>query len=390
MHKHKTKHALPQARFAHTTLFLKPIILLDILYFCITVLLMKDISTTNFIKVSLENPSTHDHATSMDLSTPSILILGGENTDTLNWAVNYCISIAKTLHLNGIKSGLNIYSAYYKLRDRNNSLDRLNLFREFRGTNQLLNYGNGLTITDLAYMNQSYPLSNTYPNYIYDVIDFAFMPRMVGRKEQMLPPKKIAENFKNMIIYTHCHGTYVLRMIEKYLHQESNKFTYSLSDMHDIQKNIFAINHAPFAPLEQCKFSAVSFLSASDPQIHYYNELSYHMRKSPEKFQPAFFGPEFGNLLIASRIKTNITTEHSQVGLSGDKRTEHTLTANGQILFATERNALLEATRAMLAHKPIPEVPQLIQSTEEDIEFDFNDFKRRGQKICMDLNMKVH
>ena len=114
------------------------------------------------------------------------------------------------------------------------------------------------------------------------------------------------------------------------------------------------------------------------------------MRKSPEKFQPAFFGPEFGNLLIASRIKTNITTEHSQVGLSGDKRTEHTLTANGQILFATERNALLEGVRAMLDGKPIPEVPQLIQSTEENLEFDFNDFKRRGQKICLDLNLKTH
>jgi hypothetical protein len=113
------------------------------------------------------------------------------------------------------------------------------------------------------------------------------------------------------------------------------------------------------------------------------------MRKSPEIFQPAFFGPEFGNIMIVNRIKKDITKEHSQVGLSGDKKTEHALTTNGQILFAAERNALLEGTRAMLAHKPIPETSKLIRCPDKDIEFDFNDFKKRGQKICLDLNIKT-
>lgn len=362
---------------------------LDILYFCITIRIMKDISATHFIKVSLDKPDKLEFPTSMDLSTPCILILGGENTNTPVWAHNYCITIAKTLHLNGIKSGLNIYSAVYKLRDRNSSLDRLNLFREFRDTNQLLRYGNGLTMTDIAYMNQSYPLSNTYPNYIYDVLNFAFIPRLLGYSEQILTPKKTKENFKKMIIYTHCHGTYVLRMIEKHLHQESTRFAYSLSDMYDAQKNTLVINHAPFAPLEKSKFSALSFLSASDLQISYYNELTYNMQQSPNKFQPAFFGPEFGNVMIANRIKKDITKEHSQVGLSGDKISAHSLTPNGQILFATERNTLLEGTRAMLTGKPIPKTSKLICAPDKNIELDFNDFKSRGKKICADLNIKT-
>lgn len=351
---------------------------------------MSDLSKTIFIKVPLSNPLNQDHVTSMDLSTPCILVLGGENTNSVTWANNYCISIAKTLHLKGIKSGLNIYSVYYKTRDRNNDLDRLNLFREFRDTNQLLSYGNGLTMTDITYMNRSYLLSNTYPNYIHDILNFAFIPRMIGQYNQILQPKKISENFRKMIIYTHCHGTYVLRMIEKYLIQESNKFTYCLSDMYEIQKKLLVINHAPFAPLEQCNFSTVSFLSASDTQVNYYNELSYNMQKTPDLFQPAFFGPKFGNVMIANRIKKDITKEHSQVGLSGDYKTEHTLTANGQILFAVERNALLEGTRAMLTNKPIPEISKLVRSSEANLEFDFSDLKKRGKKICLDLNLKAH
>ena len=345
---------------------------------------MQDISSVNFIKIPLDNPNRLEHTTSMDLSRPCILILGGENTNTQEWARNYCITIAKTLYLNGIQSGLDIYSACYKLRDRNSELDRLNLFREFRDTKNLFDYGNGLTMTDIKYMNQSYPLSNTYPNYIYDILNFAFIPRLIGRNGQMQNPKKTKENFRNMIIFTHCHGTYVLRMIEKYLNQESNNFTYSLQDMYEIEKSIFAINHAPYAPLEQCKFSALSFASASDTQINYYNELSYHMRQSPDKFDPAFFGQKFGNLMITDRIKEDITKEHSQVGLSGDPKDEHTLTENGQILFATERNALLEGTRAMLTGKPIPTTPKLICTPDED----FNYFKSRGQQICTELGIK--
>lgn len=349
---------------------------------------MNDISKANFIKIPLDNPNKLEHTTSMDLSRPCILILGGENTDTQSWAYNYCITIAKTLYLNGITEGLDIYSTCYKLRDRNSGLDRLNLFREFRDTKSLLDYGNGLTITDIKYMNLSYPLSCTYPNYIYDILNFAFIPRLVGRNNQILSTKKIKENLRNMIVFTHCHGTYVLRMIEKYLQQESNKFTYSLQDMYEIQKSLFVINHAPFAPIEQSKFSAVSFASASDTQISYYNELSYNMQKTPKEFTPAFFGPKFGNIMITSRIKKDITREHSQVGLSGAPQDEHTLTESGQILFATERNALLEGTRAMLANKPIPPVSKLICAPDDD--FDFNYFKTRGQEICAQLGIKTH
>ena len=346
---------------------------------------MKDISTANFVKISLENPGVLQHPTEMDLSRPCIFILGGENTDTPHWAQNYCITLAKTLYLNNIKSGLDIYSVYYKLRSRKSDLDRLNLFREFRDTKSLLDYGNGLTMSDFAYMNQSYQLSGTYPSYMYDIINFAFIPRILGRCDQMQAAKKIEENFKNMMVYTHCHGAYALLMVEKYLHQESNRFAYSLQDMYNIQKSLLVINHAPFAPVEQSKFHKVSFVSAADTQINYYNELSYHMRTSPAKFKPAFYGQKFGNIVITSQIKRDITKEHSQVGLSGDPRDEHELTENGKILFAIERNALLAGVRAMLTKKPIPKVSELICAPG----YDFNELKSRGQAIYAQMGIRT-
>ena len=348
---------------------------------------MIDNSHATFMKVPLEDIFKVEWTNHMDLDRPCVLILGGENTNCTLWTHNYCKSIARALYSNNIKSGLDIYSACYKLDNRDSGLDRLNLFREFRSTQNLLDYGNGLTMTDLTYMTQSYPLSNTYPSYIYDIFNFAFTPRLLGNNNQLIDTKTIKQNLRNMIVFTHCHGAYILRMIEKYMQQESNKYTYSLQDMYNIQKNVLAINHAPFAPLEECKFSAVSFASASDTQISYYNELNYNMKNYPDLFSPAFFGPEFGNIMITNQIKKDIFNEHSQVGLSGTKEINKTLTKNGTVLFATERNALIQGTQAMLAGTPIPTTEELISAP--DMGISFKQFQKNGQKICKKLKIKT-
>lgn len=351
---------------------------------------MQDISSVNFIKVRLENPGDITSVEEMDLSRPCIFILGGENTNTAKWAHNYCITIAKTLYLNNITSGLDIYSAYYKFRDRNSSIDRLNLFREFRDIDSLQKYGNGIKLEDIAYLNQSYPLCNVYPNYIYDVFNFAFTPRLLTQNNQMLDPQEAIKNFRNMVIYTHCHGTYVLRMIEKRMQQKSNQYTYSLNDMHTIQKNLLAINHAPFAPLEDFKFTTLSFASAYDTQIGYYNELDYRMKENiksetPKNIKTGFYGPTFGNIVLTDRIKIDPATEHSQVGLSGTPGDKHKTTENGQTLFATERNSLLTGTRAMLGHKPIPQIPDML-NTEE---ISYNTLLNNAQQTYKTLGMNT-
>ncbi|MCQ2562499.1 MAG: hypothetical protein MJ158_02710 [Alphaproteobacteria bacterium] len=333
---------------------------------------MQDISSVNFVKIRLETPGDLIHTGKMDLSRPCIFILGGENTNTPIWANNYCITIAKTLYLNNITSGLDIYSLYYKFRDRNSSIDRLNMFREFRDIDSLQKYGKGVTPEDIASLNRSYPLCSEYPNYIYDIFNFAFIPRLLSPNDQMLTTQEAIANFRNMILYTHCHGTYVLRMLEKRMHQETNRYAYSLQDMYKIQKNLLAINHAPFAPLEDFKFTTVSFASAYDTQISYYNELDYRMKENiasenPKTIKTGFYGPDFGDIVFTDRIKINPIYEHSQVGLSGAPNDNHTLTNNGQVLFATERNALLAGTRAMLNHKSIPQMSELL--TTEEISY---------------------
>jgi len=345
---------------------------------------MKDISKANFLKINLEKPQNYEHAQSLDLSKPRIVILGGENTTICNLAYNYCISIAKTLHLNGITSGLNIYSAYYKTNSRDTHLDRLSLFADFYGQKNLVARQHQVTPGDSYYIEDYFNTLGIYPNYVNDVFNFVFLPQLISRIGQPVGFKKAYANMGNTIIYTHCHGTYVLRLCEKIMREDHMNGDYSETEMNALQKNLLAVNYAPFAPLNNWRFSALSFGSASDDTIHYYNRFDYCMKALPQMFKPAFYDYKFGNIMIADQVKKDPALEHSDVGLSGSEDVNERLTQNGKILFASERNVLLSGVRAMLAGEPIPEIPDMIGTQYAS----YTQLKRQASKILHHFNIK--
>jgi hypothetical protein len=318
---------------------------------------MKDISSANFLKSRIENPPNYDNGGKMDLSRPRILILGGENTVVDRIAYSYIVSIATALYKNNITNGLDIYSAYYKFRDRNSGIDRLKLFRETRGDSMHCH----APLSDIDADIAADPLCSTYPNYVDDVFKFSLMPLLFDKNRTKFSCGKAKANIRNLIIYTHCHGAYIVRMLETCMTDAMQHF-YSEKEIYDIQKQLLVINHAPYAPLENCRFSSVSFGSASDTQISFHNCFDYVMKSQPQTFQPAFYGKGFGNIMIADKVKTDPEFEHSHVGLNWSAADEQNLTLNGKVLFSAERNALIRGTKAMLSQEPIPLLPDLVST----------------------------
>ncbi len=350
---------------------------------------MKDISKANFIKINLETPQNCQHPYSIDLSRPRIIILGGENTQICNQAYYYATSIARTLHLNGITEGLDIYSAYYKIKERNNGMDRLNLFTRITGKDKVISHLHHNKSAELDWIDYATMGNEEYPNYINDIFNFVFSPQLTAPNGWPLKHKKALENFRNTIIYTHCHGTYVLRMCEQMMQDDYLGDGFSPSEIQSLQKNLMAINYAPFAPLNNWKFSALSFVSASDYSVSYYNELDYHMKSTPEQFAPAFYDYKFGNIMIANKLKKDPAFEHSDVGMSGSEDTEAKLTHNGKVLFAAERNALLRGVKDMLSGgagggQNLPEIQDLIGTSYAT----YDQLKRQGAKILRHFNIK--
>jgi len=304
------------------------------------------------------------------------MILGGENTHLAQIAYSYFRSIKDTLENNKITSGLNLYSVYYDFGSsptcRDGNFDRLSLFYKFRDPQRLAEMS-GISETELA---TSYPLYGSEPQYINDIYKIALQPRLYTKNGQLLSTEQIAKNLRNMIVFTHCHGAYVVRMLEQKMLADPILGAQLLQTPKLLQ-NLLVINHEPFAPLEKCKFTSLSFGSASDRQAGLYTELDYQMKSAPDRCAPAFFGPEFGNIMIADQLKHDICDEHSHIGLRGSEFTDAKLTRNGKLLFTTERNALLKGVRAMLKGKPMPTIPQMLTTKYASYE----ELKRRGMQI---------
>ncbi len=310
---------------------------------------MKDISTAKFIKIRLEKSYDYHHCDTMDLSRPSILVLGGEITNSSALAYNYAKHIISVLCSSGIESGIDIYVAYYKLNGRNGCLDRINLFKQ-----------DGYTIPT-AFDIPNDELSLQYPEYLHQIYEFAFEPRLFHENGLRRSQKNTINNFRNMMVFTHCRGAYVINMMSKRITTDTNGY-YSEQEINNIKKQLLTINHAPFAPIGKTGFSELSFLSASDIDITHYNPFHTWMKENPEKFQPCFFNGTLGNVMIVERTKTDLNMEHGIGGLAGHGPDYQFLTENGRILFANERNALITGARSMLENKDVPLPNQMLNN----------------------------
>jgi hypothetical protein len=309
---------------------------------------MQDQSTAKFIKIPLEKSNDYEHCEIMDLSRPAILILGGENTNSSTLAYNYAKHIFKTLYGGGIEGGLDIYVTYYKMRDRDSGIDRLNLFKE-----------SGVKINPDFDVTGDY-LSGTYPKYLHKIYKFAFMPRVFNTSNSRLSFDTAKKNMKKLLVFSHCHGAYVINKISQTMSENMCGF-YSVKEIRDIKKQTMTINHAPFAPMGISGFYETSFLSMADNGINHYSKWFQYIKEQPNKFQPAFY-KKLGRVMIIDKAKTHPLLEHNISGIASGDIDDKFLTHNGMILFATIRNALLIGADAIQSGEKFPPNAKLLQN----------------------------
>ena len=318
----------------------------------------------------------NDYVDGIGIGSPCILILGGEKTNSKSVASKYCDGVASVLQSAGIF--INIYSIKYQVENYDMGLDRIAAFYMANPHNKRLIKEFADSITDL----QQY----TIPGYIHDIFDVAFRPRILDKKGRALPEDKIISNLRNMVIFAHCHGSTVVKWLEKLLIDELTDKSAEMgpNTIRKIVKNTIVINHAPFAPLRYPKFTSVSFVSTHDNEVKYYNELSEKIakiRKGTRKIARNAFPviTKTANLMLSDQVTQSGTSgdEHNARYIDASKSKEK-LTPHGEILFTTERNALITAAKAMQKKtKNPPHAQDMLQSDY----LSYREAKKRGNSL---------
>ena len=302
-------------------------------------------------------------AEKIPIDKPCIIAFGGERTNSAKTANHYASVLEALVHFYKIKD-FNIYSAYYEFE--NDSWDRKpeRIKAFISGRSKILN-----KIPDPNILNTQ---------YINDLYNIVIRPRIIDQNGTRFLNEVALQNVRNVIFYTHCHGATVVRNFQNMMEKDMREHGYKPDEIRDIMGNILVIQHAPVAPLERSKFNTISFASANDTQMKFYNKFSEYISEHTEDLFPSYFS--LGNIFAVYGFTHQLINEHQIVGLV-PTHDQDMLTPDGTIIMAAERNAIINGINAARNHQSIPNVRDLIApaNNNDSVRPDFDELVQNGK-----------
>lgn len=290
--------------------------------------------------------------------TVAVVAIGGELTNTEAKADSYAKMLRRLMAENDI-DGASVYSVYYLFGNHDANSERIELFRR-AGRRVLCRQKNPQKI----------------PDYVAKIYDAVLRPRISSADGKRIPTPEAEARIGRLTLYAHCHGAAVIVQMANLMRRDMAKMGYTNAEIDKIQKNLLVVQHSPIAPLEHPRFTTLSFASAEDTQMNHYNTVSEYIAGNSADVLPSYLSFLGENLFVASKLKSTFGKEHDHRGMLRDDDTRHNLTPDGKIIFAAQRNALINGVRRSQAGASMPPVSKLVS---DDRIVNFDDLNTNGE-----------
>lgn len=327
---------------------------------------------------SPEHPDSWRDAWSIPPDETCVFVLGGNGAVRPKQANGYLSPIDSFLqsqHVPGVK----LYAEYHDFGDQKR--DPVHAFND--------------ATARIAFMKQhgrrvKQEVKPTFddlnPQYVEQIFKSVFLPR-ISQDGKRLDFETACKNIRNITVVAHCHGGFTFLKIEELMQQALKDLGYSNFERLEIQKQLLCIAHAPYCPLGISKSTMISFISASDYNMHSYNQFEQMLRNLP-KIPLSWFAGQHGNVFIAKKLYTpkyhtdSDSPEHNFYGY--DIKAEE-LTQPGEIMTRFAGNALKNSLAGAMAGKPIGTVRELVTGGDPELEQEFDTAARHGDRIYGDM-----
>lgn len=296
-----------------------------------------------------ENPFGTITVNFIPVSKPALVIFGGSGTKIEKNANNYATRLENLLKENKIEN-VNIYSIFYKFNSRDSYFDEVNLFRK-AGRKIALSTRDEF---DLKNMNKNEP----EPDFIKKLYKDLIKPRVTNKNNEKLEINLVLKNIGKLKIFLHCYGASVMRFLEEFMSKEMITIGYKNKEIKEIQKNLLVIAHAPSAPLEKSAFTVLSFVSAEDNVLNHHNLFNKYISHNSIDLSPSFFPEPRGNIFIVRKSKIGNENEHFTSGITNFE--DSILTDDGKVIFAAERNAIVNGVKHSIQGGLLPSIRNLV------------------------------
>lgn len=286
----------------------------------------------------------------IEVGKPTLIVFGGDMTYKPQNANYYIKRMRKILDCGDVKD-VNIYAAYYFFG-----------LHDYKGYRATIFKAAGHKIKHSLTTKQAKEVPT--PDYIQDLFEMLFLPLIVNKE-------KALENVSKVRIFAHSHGAMVARVLGDFMAAQMRKMGYAPDEIKKIQQNIVVIQHGPTTPLENPRFTTLSFGSAEDIMMDMHNRFSKYAYDNSIDMYPSYFSQGGARLFATYRLAHGVDGEH---GIDGLTETAY-LTDDGKIIHAAERNAIVNSLRAAANNQPMPTVESLVSSPGVN----FQEMKSNGE-----------
>ncbi|MDR2413017.1 MAG: hypothetical protein LBD50_02270 [Rickettsiales bacterium] len=304
------------------------------------------------------NPHGAENVKFVAMDKPAVFIIGGSGTEEGKHANHYAARMESLLRANNLQDKVNIYSVFFKFNSRTPFLDRVNLFRK-SGRNPHITPDEAAQF-DIMMANEP------EPKFIEKLFRILIRPRIADKKKNRLDFNTAVDNISKLRIFLHCYGSSVILYLQKMMRAKMLEIGYSTSETALIQKNLLVIAHTPSAPIDKSDFTFLAFGSAEDETVEHYNIFNAYARIHSSELKPSFFPKPYGNLFAVGDSKISGENEHHTTGLAPCENA--VLTKDGGILFAAERNVIVNSLKSSLDGGPLPSVEELVSGPDIDFK----------------------
>lgn len=272
---------------------------------------------------------------------PVLVIFGGALTTTDRKAYGYIEHISQKLPQ---LRDVDVYSAVYQFESVDPMLVKIQTFR--RAGRKIALDANAAIARKKEQQLQEINANEPTPGYIEDLYDTIIAPRIIPRNQQAT-----LKNMRDLVIYSHCHGAIVVKLLGDMATINMQKAGFTPAETKEILANTVAIQHNPTAPLENHVFTTLNFASATDDTLDYHDDFSKRVL-GRQDIEPTFMGDDYANLFLASKLNKDM--HGSEHGFSiGYQQTDESLTDQGKVIFAAQRNALVNALNRAKEQQPL-------------------------------------
>lgn len=228
------------------------------------------------------------------------------------------------------------------------------------------------------------------PEYLDMLFEKILLPRITDDNGKRLPIDTAKRRIRKITFLAHCHGGYVVLMMEEKLKSKMQDLGYSQDEINQILSQMLTIVLNPACPLGVAKSKFISFMSMYDNTVdrprNWISEYIQNLKNKRKNLKPGFLTDTNGNVFFVNNrfgllrpSHTPSFDEHNNAHFFNEN-----LTSDGKMLMNIAHNIVISGIKNSLMQDskftPLPEIDELILDGKQDKKWSkmFDKMKQNG------------